>query len=540
MQTRFNALILVTFSIIMTGCAATTSAKSENTSTPVPTVTQLEKNSAAMRVATWNVEHLAYPFTEGCKPRSAEEIAALKKYAQSLDANIIGLQEVASEQAVRQLFPEDEWQVIMSARPDSESYECRENGFTSSQQKVAYAVRKGIVVKKVTQLSEIALDNPGLRYGLAITVDTPLGETEILNLHLKSGCFVDDYNRKDSDACQKVAKQVPVLQNIVEKYELSGKPYVVLGDFNHRLTAPYNRMTRMLKSSAKSLSIASQYLIGCHPWYPAPIDNIVVGNTNPEPITKSVQVFKFEDMTVENMLSDHCAVSVDIQPVESFLSRGLTWVQTSKEFELMTLGIYQRAEKSLDTLDLPENNWVVVMDVDETVLDNSDYEKLMIARGTSYASDTWDIWVASEQATLVPGAKAFIDKVFAKGGKVAFVTNREKVDDDHTWNNMRAVGISVTPENSCLIGRGDIDVKSVEKPEFINDKDLRRQQIRQGTADCFAAVPSWQAEHTIVMQVGDNIKDIEGITQAGAVPAELLPRLDKDIIILLNPTYGSW
>ncbi|MBT8449301.1 MAG: endonuclease/exonuclease/phosphatase, partial [Gammaproteobacteria bacterium] len=251
-------------------------------------------------------------------------------------------------------------------------------------------------------------------------------------------------------------------------------------------------------------------------------------------------VFKFEDMTVENMLSDHCAVSVDLQPVESFLSPGLTWLQTSKEFELMTLGIYKRAEMSLDTLDLPENNWVVVMDVDETVLDNSNYEKLMIAKGTSYASDTWDMWVASEQATLVPGVKSFIDKVFAKGGKVAFITNREKVDDDHTWNNLTAVGISVTPENSCLMGRGDIDVKSVEKPEYINDKDLRRQQIRQGTADCYAVVPSWQAEHTIVMQVGDNIKDIEGITQEGAVPSELLPRLDKDIILLLNPTYGSW
>lgn len=542
MNKRFKTIILIAVSSLILGCGATTAKQPTQTLQP-PVLSDVENAIKPMRVATWNVEHLAYPIEKGCRPRTAEEIAKLKMYAKNLDAHIVGLQEVGSETAVRQLFPEDEWQIIMSDRPENEPYECRENGFSSTQQKVAFAVKKDIEVLKVTNHSQFGLDRPGLRYGLAITVKTPLGATEILNLHLKSGCFVDNYTRKESEACERLGKQIPLLQALVAQYEASGKPYMLIGDFNHRLTASYNRMTQMLKSSAESLSVATQNMLGCHPWYPAPIDNVLVGNTNSDVIARTAQAIAFEDMTVDNMLSDHCAVSVDLVSADEMMSPPLVWVRKSKEFELMSLGIYKRAEESLEKLPLPDNNWVVVMDIDETVLDNTGYERWMNSIGKSYQPETWDIWVASEQATLVPGAKSFIEKVFELGGKVGFVTNREKTDDNHTWNNLVAQGIPVTPENSCLMGRSPADVESEHLPEFINDKDLRRKQIREGTADCYTPdkkASDWQTSHVMIMQVGDNIEDIEGVTQDSAVPEELLKRLDKDIIILLNPVYGSW
>ena len=540
MQIIVKALTLFVITVVMVGCKTTSPQQAEATK---PSQPMAKATSEAMRVVTWNVEHLAYPIENGCRPRTADEITGLQKYTKSLDADIVGLQEVGSEAAVRLLFPEDEWQVVMSDRPDSDPFECRQNGFNSTQQKVAFAVRKDIPILKVTHHDQFMLDRPGLRYGIAITVATPLGETEILNLHMKSGCFIDNFTRGDSEACETFSRQVPYLIELVGQYEASGKPYVLIGDFNHRITAPYNRLTQTLQRAAPSLSVATQQMIGCHPWYPAPIDNVVVGNTNPAPIAKTAQAIAFEDMNVDNMLSDHCAVAVDLLPVKEYLSQPLKWVKTSKEHELMTRGVYARAEKSLDSMSLPENNWVVVMDVDETVLDNSDYEQLMISRGTSYSTPTWDKWVASEQATVVPGARSFIEKVYAMGGKVGFVTNREKRDDKHTWNNLVAQGIPVTTANSCLMGRSEADVESEELPEYINDKDLRRKQIREGTADCYTPgekSASWQATHSIVMQVGDNIEDIEGVTQASAIPTELLARLDKDVIILLNPIYGSW
>ncbi len=273
---------------------------------------EIQPDKGHLRVVTWNVEHLAYPIDSGCKPRTTEEVKALKQYATSLNADIVGLQEVGSAEAAHLLFPANEWRVIMSDRPDSESYECRDNGNVSSQQKVAFAVRKSIAVNRIDTIRGFGLNRPGLRYGLAITVDTPLGETTILNLHLKSGCFVDNYQRKDGEACELLGMQIPILQDWIKASESSGNPYLIIGDLNHRISAPYNRMTRDLRDTSTSLYIVTRDLIGCHPWYPAPIDHIIVGNTSHHAIKKSAQIFDFQDMTVENMLSDHCAVAVDL------------------------------------------------------------------------------------------------------------------------------------------------------------------------------------------------------------------------------------
>ena len=169
-------------------------------------------------VSSWNVEHLAYPIDLGCRPRTQGELNELKAYADALEVDVIGLQEVASAQAVELLFPSKDWTVIMSERPDTEGYTCRDNGNNSTQQKVAFAVRKGLTVESVEQLDDFGLDNPGLRYGLSIdvSISPDLPSVSILNLHLKSGCFVDNHVRADSDSCQTFSKQVPVLDACID------------------------------------------------------------------------------------------------------------------------------------------------------------------------------------------------------------------------------------------------------------------------------------------------------------------------------------
>lgn len=264
-------------------------------------------------VSTWNVEHLAYPINEGCKPRTKQELKEMRSYVENLQADIVGLQEVASKRAIAQLFPENEWQIFLSSREDSESYECRKSGHKSTQQKVAFAVRKGITVENIASLAEFDMGMRGLRHALEITIDSPLGSLSILNVHLKSGCFVDDYSRGDSKSCQVFAKQAPILDRWVESKERQSKPYMILGDFNHRLSAPYNKLTRELTNnsdnSPSSLINTTSQLIGCHPYYPAPIDHIWLGKA-PENLTPQVSIARFKDMQPKTMLSDHCAVSV--------------------------------------------------------------------------------------------------------------------------------------------------------------------------------------------------------------------------------------
>lgn len=266
----------------------------------------------AMSVATWNVEHLAAVNGTGCKARNAEQMSALQDYARSIDADVVALQEVGSKEAVELLFPAAHWQVIMSTRPDNDPFECRRSGNPSTQQKIAFAVRKPIKVLDVNPVEGLGLEMVGLRYGLAIRVATPLGETDILNVHMKSGCFVDDYSQSDRESCQIFANQVPVLLDWVKQKEQSGKPYIMTGDFNHRLSAPYNRLTRDLKAAAPELKVATRDLLNCHPRYPAPIDHILMRGAGSQP-SLQVRNHYFDDMDEEDMLSDHCAMSLTFQ-----------------------------------------------------------------------------------------------------------------------------------------------------------------------------------------------------------------------------------
>lgn len=279
------------------------------------------KSKKLPKVATWNVEHLAFPIDSGCKPRSTKELSELQQYATNIQADVIGLQEVASKEAVHLLFPAKDWLVIMSERPDSEPYICRGSGRTSTQQKVAFAVRKSIDVLNVIQHDAFSLNSPGLRRGLEIQIPSSFGTFSILNVHMKSGCFVDNYSRAKTEACDTFAKQAPILDGWVEDKEKQALPYIMIGDFNHRLSAPYNHMTRQLftntDSSQSTLINTSAHLIGCHEYYPAPIDHIFIGHLSTENISLVTNVYRFADMQPNKMLSDHCAISLAFDQQET-------------------------------------------------------------------------------------------------------------------------------------------------------------------------------------------------------------------------------
>jgi predicted secreted acid phosphatase len=49
-----------------------------------------------------------------------------------------------------------------------------------------------------------------------------------------------------------------------------------------------------------------------------------------------------------------------------------------------------------------------------------------------------------------------------------------------------------------------------------------------------------RSEHTIIMQIGDNDEEVDGITQENSDIDALSKRWNNDIFILLNPMYGSW
>ena len=266
-----------------------------------------------LTVATWNVEHLASDGVQGCKMRTESDYNQLAQYVNTIDADVFALQEVASEAAVSRIFNPEKWQVIMSSRNDSPSYKCRGNGNLSTQQKVAFAVKKSITVsdlKHLTSFSEVKL---GAREGLQLSLKYNNQTINLLNLHLKSGCFTQNYSQSDRKSCQIFAKQAEILKQHVASQVLPGEQWLVLGDFNHHLADDKNTLRNTLipenMSANSKLTVLTDGKQSCHPKYPAPIDHIISSPTMTRKLSSPVMFHKYTQQAPTTMLSDHCALS---------------------------------------------------------------------------------------------------------------------------------------------------------------------------------------------------------------------------------------
>ncbi len=113
---------------------------------------------------------------------------------------------------------------------------------------------------------------------------------------------------------------------------------------------------------------------------------------------------------------------------------------------------YALAARELRTMaqGRPRSSWGVIMDVDETLLDNSAYVKEF----GHYTARTWDIWTTRQSATALPGAAHFTATVRELGGVVALVTNREQKACADTATNLQRAGIGYD-RILCMTDTGD-------------------------------------------------------------------------------------
>ncbi len=265
------------------------------------------------------------------------------------------------------------------------------------------------------------------------------------------------------------------------------------------------------------------------------------------------------------LLGACAAPAISAAPERTLVERqpGLVWVRRSAEYALVTARTYKAAARTLDALlaarGAGDPPWVVVMDADETILDNSLFtlEGLRAGR-TGFDPEAWRAWVAREEAGAVPGAVAFIRHLLERGGRLAVVTNRDAADDAHTRANLLRIGVPAEDPAVCVLGRSAADRKRDNPDEwarygYVNDKDRRRRLVATGKASrcwTWAQDPAEQARRkalwampgTILMSVGDNIQDMPGLTPDVADdPARLeVLAADPHLVLIPNPLYGSW
>lgn len=205
------------------------------------------------------------------------------------------------------------------------------------------------------------------------------------------------------------------------------------------------------------------------------------------------------------------------------LPNDVRWVRTSAEYRAIFLEVYRAAADRLSALAAGRapGTWGVILDADETVLDNSEYQRRLALARASFDPATWDAWVHETAAPALPGATAFTDRVRALGGRIAIVSNRSEAQCPATRENLGRVGIAA-----------DVVLCS---PPGTDDKNPRFAAVQQGTAA--PGLPPL----AIVEWIGDNIEDFPGLHQDVRFrPDSALTRFGSTYFVLPNPTYGSW
>ena len=203
---------------------------------------------------------------------------------------------------------------------------------------------------------------------------------------------------------------------------------------------------------------------------------------------------------------------------------GIRWFAAAAEQRATYVQTYRFATATIERAaqGRPAGSWAVILDADETVIDNSPYEIQQARLGVPYDSVTWDAWVKRGAARALPGAVEFTSRVHALGGRVVIVTNRDQVYCDVTRENIIRVGVPAD-EVLCRTDRAN------------GSKDPRFDAVRSGAAR--SVLPPLD----VLMWVGDNIQDFPRLTQSiRSAPDSALAGFGERYIVLPNPMYGSW
>lgn len=258
----------------------------------------------SLQIASWNLDWLNRRNQHGPVRRSDEDYARLRHTAQRLAADVVAVQEVDGEEALRRVFDEAEYDYHLTSQREL--------------QRAGFAYRKGLAVERHPDLD--ALNVGGVRSGADLTVRVNGTPLRLLSVHLKSDCFSASL-RSPKAACVKLALQLPVLEHWIDARAAAGEAFLVLGDFNRRLNASeefYAELDDGSPPNADLTLLSDGYPSKC--WggkYPELIDHMLLSrDALPwlEPGSFSQLEYEPADARFKQKLSDHCPISVALVP----------------------------------------------------------------------------------------------------------------------------------------------------------------------------------------------------------------------------------
>lgn len=205
------------------------------------------------------------------------------------------------------------------------------------------------------------------------------------------------------------------------------------------------------------------------------------------------------------------------------------WMQKSAEYRAISYQAFNWArivldddEKNVKKLPKAERKRTraVVVDIDETVLDNSPSQAQGLRDRTPFSLPSWYAWGDMRKAKAIPGSVEFLNYAISKSVKVYFVSNRDEVQKAATIDNLVKAGFKgVTNETVMLRDK-------------VSTKTPRRDAISK--------------DNRIVILMGDNLDDFSDVFEKKSV-ADRFDEVDKiktawghRFIVLPNAMYGTW
>ena len=198
------------------------------------------------------------------------------------------------------------------------------------------------------------------------------------------------------------------------------------------------------------------------------------------------------------------------------LPNDVRWVTNSKEYIFLCKQVYKNATKEL--LSFLENkndtNLAIIMDLDETVLDNSRYQIELFEKNQTFNMDSWSKWVLREEANLVPGAKEYIQFIRKNNIQLIFLSNRMNDRLEATKNNLKKMNI-YSDDDIYLLRLDKKDKKYIRREEVYNSIGRMKKY----------------KNFKIIQYLGD---------AAGDFPSLDDENIGKTQFIFPNPMYGKW
>jgi 5'-nucleotidase (lipoprotein e(P4) family) len=205
-------------------------------------------------------------------------------------------------------------------------------------------------------------------------------------------------------------------------------------------------------------------------------------------------------------------------------STSITWVDRSAEYQALVRQTYHDAATAVDDTasGRAAGSWAVILDADETVISNLVYQQELERAGATHSAERWKAWVGRREAVPMPGARAFLEYVRTRGGRIAIVTNRLESECDDT----RAVFAAHGLVHDVMLCRPD------GSP---SDKTPRFSRVAAGSW------PGATGPLDVVMWIGDNIQDFPDLSQAIRSQGDAVyDPFGTRFFVLPNPMYGSW